>query len=91
MRHTAQLHIKVLQTLGCSVVQAAIDIKVLQTLGLARDRPAPYDERGRFGYRSAGACPPRSADLCRKRPQPGDHGWLLCRPGPGEGQALALR
>ena len=30
------LHIKVLQTLGCSVVQGAIDIKVLQTLGMAR-------------------------------------------------------
>ena len=38
------LHIKVLQTLGCSVVQDAIDIKVLQTLGMARDRPSPYDE-----------------------------------------------
>ena len=35
------LHIKVLQTLGCSVMQAAIDIKVLQTLGMARDRPSP--------------------------------------------------
>ena len=38
-------HIKVLQTLGCSVVQDAIDIKVLQTLGMARDRLLPYDER----------------------------------------------
>ena len=36
------LHIKVLQTLGGSVMQAAIDIKVLQTLGMARDRPSPY-------------------------------------------------
>ena len=30
-------HIKVLQTLGCAVMQAAIDIKVLQTLGMARE------------------------------------------------------
>ena len=29
-------------------MQAAIDIKVLQTLGMARDRPSPYVERGRF-------------------------------------------
>ena len=29
-------------------MQAAIDIKVLQTLGMARDRPSPYAERGRF-------------------------------------------
>ena len=35
------LHIKVLQTLGCSVVQAAIDIKVLQTLGMARETRSP--------------------------------------------------
>ena len=41
-------HIKVLQTLGCSVVQDAIDIKVLQTLGMARDRPSPYVKRKRF-------------------------------------------
>ena len=27
---------------------------------LARDRPSPYGKRGRSGYRSAGACPPRS-------------------------------
>ena len=32
------LHIKVLQTLGCAAMQAAIDIKVFQTLGMARDR-----------------------------------------------------
>ena len=37
-----QRHIKVLRTLGCSVVQDAIDIKVLQTLGMARDRSSPY-------------------------------------------------
>ena len=38
-------------------MQDAIDIKVLQTLGMARDRPTPYGERGRFlgCYRSAGA------------------------------------
>ena len=42
-------------------MQAAIDIKVLQTLGMARDRPSPYVEGGRFStqkpgrYRSAGA------------------------------------
>ena len=42
------LHIKVLQTLGCAAMQDAIDIKVLQTLGMARDRPSPYGERGRF-------------------------------------------
>ena len=30
-------HIKVLQTLGCCALQAAIDIKVLQTLGMARE------------------------------------------------------
>ena len=41
-RHSVQRHIKVLQTLGCSAVQDAIDIKVLQTLGMARDRPSPY-------------------------------------------------
>ena len=37
-------------------MQDAIDIKVLQTLGMARDRPSPYGERGRFVscYRSAG-------------------------------------
>ena len=28
--------------------------------GTARDRPSPYGERGGFGYRRAGACPPRS-------------------------------
>ena len=36
---------------------------------MARDRPSPYEEGGRFvkkmsGYRSAGACPPRSS--CRR-------------------------
>ena len=47
----------------------------------ARDRPSPYGERGcsltqkPSGYRSAGACPPRS----------------FGRPQHGEGQALALR
>ena len=71
------LHIKVLQTLGDTAMQDAIDIKVLQTLGMARDRPSPYGERGRFlsCYRSAGACPPRALDDARH----------------GEGQALALR
>ena len=60
---------------------------------MARDRPSPYDEGGRFlsCYRSAGACPPRSLDLCGKRPQPRDPGCLLLRPVHGEGQALALR
>ena len=42
------LHIKVLQTLGCAAMQAAIDIKVLQTLGMARDRPSPYGKRHAF-------------------------------------------
>ena len=32
-----QEHIKVLQTLGCSAMQDAIDIKVLQTLGMATE------------------------------------------------------
>ena len=27
---------------------------------MARDRPSPYDKRSCSGYRSAGACPPRS-------------------------------
>ena len=84
-------------------MQDAIDIKVLQTLGMARGTrspctcgirgPSPYGERGRFllSYRSAGACPPRSLDLCGKRPQPSDPGCLRLRPGHGEGQALALR
>ena len=41
-RHRGEpLHIKVLQTLGCSVVQDAIDIKVLQTLGMARETRSP--------------------------------------------------
>ena len=102
-----QLHIKVLQTLGGSALQDAIDIKVLQTLGMARDRPSPYGESGTqawrgtgprptgggrsFRCRSAGACPPRSLDLCGKRPQPRDPGCLSLRPTHGEGQALALR
>ena len=49
--------------------------------GMARDRPSPYHEGGRFSTqkpsrsRSAGACPPRSSR----------------RPRHGEGQALALR
>ena len=59
-----QRHIKVLQTLGCAAMQAAIDIKVLQTLGMARET--------RSVARSAGACPPRSLDLCGKRRQPRD-------------------
>ena len=64
-------HIKVLQTLGSSVVQAAIDIKVLQTLGMARETrsparvacegPRPTMKGRRFFYRSAGGCPPRSS------------------------------
>ena len=34
---------------------------------MARDRPSPYEEGGRFvkkmsGYRSAGACPPRTLE-----------------------------
>ena len=29
-------------------------------IGMARDRPSPYGKTGRAGYRSAGACPPRS-------------------------------
>ena len=37
-QRSEQRHIKVLQTLGCAAMQAAIDIKVLQTLGMARDR-----------------------------------------------------
>ena len=45
----------------------------------------------RHGYRSAGACPPRSLKQNEKRPQPGGHGRLLLRPRHGEGQALALR
>ena len=58
-------------------MQAAIDIKVLQTLGMARDRPSPYAEGGRFSptkpsrYRSAGAlgCPTRvRAGFPRERP-----------------------
>ena len=87
------LHIKDLKDLRVLCGAAAIDIKVLQTLGMARDRPSPYGERGRFFscYRSAGACPPRSLDLCGKRPQPRDHGCLRLRPVHGEGQALALR
>ena len=73
-------------------MQDAIDIKVLQTLGMARDRPAPYGAaRAALNNRSAGACPPRSADLGEKRPQPRDPGWLLRRSVHGEGQALALR
>ena len=42
---------------------------------MARDRPSPYVKRSRSGYRSAGACPPRSLDSADD----------------GEGQALALR
>ena len=47
---------------------------------MARDRPSPYEEGDRFsletsGYRSAGACPPRT----------------FGGPQRGEGQALALR
>ena len=53
----AQRHIKVLQTLGGSVVQAAIDIKVLQTLGMARDRPTPYGESGTQAWRGTGPRP----------------------------------
>ena len=35
---------------------------------MARDRPSPYGKSGRSGYRSAGACPPRSpASRCRLR------------------------
>ena len=95
------LHIKVLQTLGCSVVQAAIDIKVFQTLGMARDTlsharmasegPCPTMKGRRYFYRSAGACPPRSLTLCGKCPQPVDPGCLRLSPVHGEGQALALR
>ena len=40
-RRGEPLHIKHLQTLGCSVVQDAIDIKVLQTLGMARETRSP--------------------------------------------------
>ena len=29
---------------------------------MARDRPSPYGKRSRSGYRSAGACPPRSSN-----------------------------
>ena len=75
-------HIKVLQTLGCAAMQDAIDIKVLQTLS---------PERKRHGYRSAGACPPRSLRRNEKRPQPGSHGRLLSRSMHGEGQALLCR
>ena len=64
------------------MVQDAIDIKVLQTL---------IPERKRHGYRSAGACPPRSLNRNEKRPQPRGHGRFLPRSMHGEGQALALR
>ena len=55
-------HIKVLRTLGCSVVQAAIDIKVLQTLGMARDRPSPYGENGNQAWRGTGPRPTVNED-----------------------------
>ena len=74
--------IKALKALRFIVSRGAIDIKVLQTL---------IPERKRHGYRSAGACPPRSLRRNEKRPQPRDHGRLLLRPVHGEGQALALR
>ena len=45
----------------------------------------------RHGYRSAGACPPRSLRQNEKRPQSRDYRRLLLRPAHGEGQALALR
>ena len=60
-------------------MQDAIDIKVLQTLS---------HDRERHGYRSAGACPPRTTDLGGKRPQPRVHGRSLLRSARGEGQAL---
>ena len=71
-------------------MQDAIDIKVLQTLGMARDRPSPYAEGGRFStqkparYRSAGALG------CHTRIREGFPRDLSAR-YPGEGQALALR
>ena len=52
-----QWHIKVLQTLGCSALQAAIDIKVFQTLGMARDRPSPYGEGMAFFTVARGPVP----------------------------------
>ena len=95
------LHIKVLQTLGCTAMQDAIDIKVFQTSGMARatlsdarvasEGPSPTVKEAAFGHRSAGACPPRSLNLCGKRPKPRDHGGLLLRSVHDEGQALALR
>ena len=81
-RDIPQLHIKDLKDLRFIVGRGAIDIKVLQTLG---------PERKRRGYRSAGACPPRSPRRNEKRPQPGGHGRLLSRSMHGEGQALALQ
>ena len=84
-----QQHIKVLQTLGCSVVQGAIDIKVLQTLGMARACPSPYDERKALFFRSAGPVPrdlstaaenarsPETTDSCGS-----DRGMARDRPSP---------
>ena len=57
---------------------------------MARDRPSPYGEKGRFlrCYRSAGACPPRSLNLgmARDRPSPygesGNQAWRGTGPRP---------
>ena len=60
-------------------------------IGAGSGDPALQVMSARLIYRSAGACPPRSAALCEKRPPPRDHGCLLRRPVHGEGQARALR
>ena len=84
-------HIKVLQTLGCSVVQDAIDIKVLQTLGMARETRSPARVAGEGpratvteGFLSRKtASPLRRARAC---PSP-----CCGLPDVREGQAPALR
>ena len=75
------------------VSRGAIDIKVLKDLRHGEGQALALRAMRRLPifYRSAGACPPQSADRNEKRPQPRDHGRLLSRPTHGEGQALALR
>ena len=61
---------------------------------VACEGPSPTVKGGGLAYRSAGACPPRSLDLCGKRPQPRDtdvccaaRGMARDRPSPyGEGR-----
>ena len=56
---------------------------------MARDRPSPYGKRSRSGYRSAGACPPRSWQLSKVRSAGACPPRSLGSPRHGAGNPLA--